>query len=126
MCLLGSCQDAAPLSGCSQSSGEDRHSKSPFQAVEGATLKGRALSPRSSALSLESSQGPSARLGPPPLEAAHPPFVSSLFPLCMFFTAYYVRLPVYLFVFKVYGRCHERGILSIIFKAAYPETRKST
>ena len=65
------------------------HSKSPFQAVEGAILTRRApSSPRSSAPLLKSWQGPSAWLGPPPLKAAHPPLVSMLFPLCTFFTVH--------------------------------------
>lgn len=119
-------QDGVPLLACSQSSGEDRHSKSSLESVEDAVLTGRVLSLlRSSVPFAEILTRVLGMAWPTSLNTAQPSL--SLYPIALVYilysTYYYMKISVYLFLSKAYGKRPKRGILSILFKSAYPENR---
>lgn len=82
-------QDGVPLLGCSQSSGEDRHSKSSLESVEDAVLTRRVLSLlRSSVPFAEILTRVLGMAWPTSLNTAQPSLSLSPLPWCTFFTAH--------------------------------------
>lgn len=109
-----------------QSSGEDRHSESPFQAVEGATLtrKGLLLLPGALLQCTKILTRALRMAWPTPTSCSSTP-ASILFP-CVHSSQYILckGYTIYFFVFEFFDEYLQR-ILSILFKAAYPETRRA-